>query len=108
MMPVYQFQPPIGPKTRFGKVLAAIAGLSLAALTFFVGLFVALGLMAVGIVFLAAVRIRHWWLSRNGAGGTAGGGPDAAPGQPRGPSSQSPGQVLEGEYKVVKPPSDQP
>ncbi|MEM9182158.1 MAG: hypothetical protein AAGB27_03305 [Pseudomonadota bacterium] len=107
-MPVYKFQPQMTPKTTAGGVVAGILGLGMAALTFFVGIFVALALLAVGAAVAAVLTVRHWWLGRRGqpqAGYTRAGRGSAAGGTRGRPGHRA--DVLEGEYEVVDQPPDQ-
>ncbi len=106
-MPVYKFQPPLTPKTTAGGVVAGILGLGMAALTFFVGIFVALALLAVGAAVAAVLTVRGWWLGRQGrpGAGYTGTGPGSAAGGRRRAGQRT--DVLEGEYEVVKRPPDQ-
>lgn len=87
--------------------MAGILGLGIAALTFFVGIFVGLALLAVGAVVALVLTVRRWWLERQGGGGRAGPGAGPGPGSAWRDSRGS-GNVLEGEYEVVKRPPDQP
>ncbi|MEM7709062.1 MAG: hypothetical protein AAF358_26170 [Pseudomonadota bacterium] len=96
------------PKTTAGGVVAGILGLGMAALTFFVGIFVALALLAVGAVVAAVLTVRRWWLGRHGQpqAGYKRAGPGSAAGGARGrPGHRA--EVLEGEYEVVDQPPDQ-
>ncbi len=107
-MPVYKFQPQLTPKTKLGGIFAAVVGLGVGALMLFVGVFVGVALLAIGAVFVLGLKLRLWWQGRfrGNSSPQSGFEPDAA--SSRRSSGVRSGDVLEGEYEVVKKPGDQP
>ena len=83
--------------------LVVVVGVLAIALVFVVGLFAFLALAGVVIVLAAVIGVRAWWHGTTSgirkSGNADGGGP---------PRRDDPGQVIEGEFVVVRDRSKSP
>lgn len=100
-MQYYISGPPMNP---FARLLAAVIGVVALVGAFFFGVFIFLGILALGVVAWLALWLRMWWLRRKL--GDAADPFAAVQGRPpAGSSSTEPGaeggQVIDAEFEVV-------
>ncbi len=81
------------------NILVVIAGVLLIGASIVLGFFAFIALSGIVLVTAAVIGVRVWWLKRKILQGSA---PESA-----GQRQQSPGGVIEGEYKVVSKDHDE-